>query len=104
MKDREDTRPAKLKAMTAQGQKKKLACRHCGKPGHFRQNCRKLAADNKKKGKPGKEKYKANKTATRKDEEYSSSSNDDALVAFHALSANTNGNRIVDSGATCNND
>ena len=104
VKDREDTRPAKLKAMTAQGQKRKFTCHHCGKPGHFRRNCRKLAADNKKKGKPGKEKHKANKAATRKDEEYNSSSNDDALVAFHALSANTNGNWIIDSGATCNND
>ena len=105
-----DPGPTRLKAMTAQGQKKKFTCHYCGKPGHFRRNCRKLAADNKKKVKLGtreKEKHKANKAAIKKDEEDGSSSCDsDALVAFHALSVNSSGNWIVDSGATshmCNN-
>ena len=105
MKDREDTGPAKLKAMTAKSQKRKFTCHYCGKPGHFRRNCRKLAADNEKKDKPGtkeKEKHKANQAATLKLEEDSYPSSDgDALVAFHALSANSGGNWIVDSGATC---
>ena len=105
MRDREDTGPAKLKAMTAKSQKRKFTCHYCGKPGHFRRNCRKLAADNEKKDKPGtkeKEKHKANQAATLKLEEDSYPSSDgDALVAFHALSANSGGNWIVDSGATC---
>ena len=105
MRDREDTGPAKLKAMTAKSQKRKFTCHYCGKPGHFRRNCRKLAADNEKKDKPRtkeKEKHKANQAATPKQEEDSYPSSDgDALIAFHALSANSGGNWIVDSGATC---
>ena len=110
VKDREDRRPTKLKEMTAQGQKRKFTCHYCGKPGHIKRNCRKLAADNEKRGKPGtKEKgdHKANKVATRKEEEGNSTSSDDSLIAFHALSANSSGNWIVDSGTTChmcNND
>ena len=62
VRDREGTRPAKLEAMTVQGQKRKFTCHYCGRPGHFRRNCRKLAAD-KEKGKLGtkeKQKHKAN--------------------------------------------
>ena len=104
MKEREDTVPGKPKAMTAQGRKKKFNCHYCGKPGHLRRNCRKLAADNEKKEKPGtkeKDKHKVNKASSRKHEENSESSDCDALVAFHALSANSRSNWIVDSGATC---
>ena len=100
VRDREGTRPAKLKAMTVQGQKRKFTC---GRPGHFRRNCRKLAAD-KEKGKLGtkeKQKHKANKAVIQKGDESSSSSDNHALVAFHALSATSTGNWIVDSGATC---
>jgi hypothetical protein len=110
VRDRDGTRPAKLKALTVQGQKKKFTCHYCGKPGHFKRNCRKLAADNEKRNKPGtkeKGRHQANNAATPKEEEDSSSTSDDALVAFHALSAKSNGNWIVNSGATwhmCNND
>ena len=98
-----DRGPTKLKAMTAQGQKRKFTCHYCKKPGHFRRDCRKLAADSTKKGKPDtkeKEKYKANQAA-RDDGKDDSSSSDDVLVAFHALSASSSSNWIVDSGATC---
>ena len=48
-----------------------------------------------------KQKHKANNAIIQKGDESSSSSDNDALVAFHALSATSTGNWIVDSGATC---
>ena len=101
-KTREEPRQTKLKAMTAQGQKKRFTCHYCGKPGHFRRNCRKLAADSEKRDKldtKDKERHKANKATTqRHDREVdgSSSYDSDALVAFHAFSANSSGTWIVD--------
>ena len=47
MKEREDTGHEKSKAMTAKGCKKTFTCHYCGKPGHFKRNCRKRAADEK---------------------------------------------------------
>ena len=83
--------------MTVQGQKRKFPC---GRPGHFRQNCRKLAAD-KEKGKFGtkeKQKGQSEQSSNEMGDKSSSSSDNDA---FHALSATSTGNWIVDSGATC---
>ena len=111
-KDREEIEGGCTKAMTAHnnfGQKKKFTCHYCGKPGHFKRNCRKLAFElanaNEKGNKSGfkakKEvKHKANK-ATSGHKDVSDSSSDDALVVCHALSAGSKGNWIVDSGATC---
>ena len=104
------------KAMTAHnsfGQKKKFTCHYCGRPGHLKQNCRKLAFElanfnAERKEKPGfkakgKMKHKANSaTSGHKNDSNSSSDDDnDALVVCHALSARSKGNWIVDSGATC---
>ena len=103
------------KAMTAHnsfGQKKKFTCHYCGRPGHLKRNCRKLAFElanfnAEKKEKPGfkakgKMKHKANSaTSGHKNDSNSSSDDDDALVVCHALSAGSKGNWIVDSGATC---
>ena len=111
-KDREEIEGGRTKALTAHnnfGQKKKFTCHYCGKPGHFKRNCRKLAFElanaNEKGNKSGfkakKEvKHKANK-ATSGHKDVSDSSSDDALVVCHALSAGSKGNWIVDSGATC---
>ena len=61
---------------------------YSGKPGQFKWNCHKLAADNEKKEKSDfkakKEKHKANKTTVEQD-----SSDDDALIVTYALSANS---------------
>ena len=100
MKEREDTGHEKSKAMTAKGRKKTFTCHYCGKSGHFKRNCRKRAADEKENPSGN----KANKAASGKNEEStenSESSDSDALIAFHALSADSRCNWIVDSGATC---
>lgn len=114
MKDREENEGGRTKAMTAHnnfGQKRKFTCHYCGKPGHLKRNCRKLAfelATAEKKDKSGfnakrEVKHKANKAiATSGHKNISnSSSDDDALVVCHALSARSRGNWTIDSGATC---
>ena len=73
------------------------------KLGHFKSNCRKWFADRKDKASSNKkEKWKVNKAASQNDEEnVEESSDSDALDVFHAILANSRGNWIVDSGATC---
>ena len=109
MKDWEESEGRHTKAMTAHnfGQKKKFTCHYCGKPDHLKRNrwklAFKLATVNEKKEKSGfkaknEMKHKANKaTSGHKD----TSSDEDALVVCHALSARSKGTWIVDSGATC---
>ena len=93
------------KAFTAghrrENPKKLLTCHFCKKPGHFKRNCRKLAQlqKNEKAVKPI-AKHSASK-ATTNEQVSSSTSDDEALVIGHALSATSRGNWIVDSGATC---
>jgi len=82
------------------GESTSFNCHYCGKPGHFKRNCRKLAADNKKEKfdfKAKKEIHKANKATVEQ-----GSSDDDALVVTHALSSNleSSSSWIIDSGAT----
>ena len=112
MKDRKENEGGHTKAMMAHnsfGQKKKFTCHYCGKPGHFKRNCRKLASElatNEKREKSGfKAKrevtHKANKATSGHKDVGNSSSEDDALVVCHALSARSKDNWIVDSGATC---
>ena len=86
------------KALTAKGNpKRRLTCHFCKKPGHFKRNCRKFAAQLQVNDNP---KHSANKAAA-KEQESSSTSNDEAMVVSHALSATSRGNWIIDSGATC---
>ena len=81
------------KALTASGTTpRQLTCHFCKKPGHFKRNCRKFAAQLQA------NKDSANKAAAR---ESSSSSDDEAMVVSHALSATSKGTWIIDSGATC---
>ena len=77
--------------------KKQLKCHFCKKPGHFRRDCRKYAAQLQTNEKPGKTKHVASNAATKE----SSSSDDEVMLVSHAFSAMSRGKWIVDSGATC---
>lgn len=94
------------KAFAARGNPRRyLTCHYCNKPGHTKRDCRKLAAkwqSNEKTGTPKYQpKYSANKAAATNEQESSSTSDDEAMVVSHALSATSRGNWIIDSGATC---
>lgn len=67
---------------------KQFTCHYCKKPGHFKKDCRKFLASQKKQ-------HGASPAETRADEE--------GLVTVHALAATctSRGSWIVDSGATC---
>ena len=84
----------------ARTRNKKFKCHYCGKPGHIKCECRKLAADNKKKeSKERKEsKHRANHA---QQNDSTSSSDEDAIFITHALGARSASNNwIVDSGMT----
>ena len=97
------------KAMTAYHHKRNvIKCHYCGTPGHIKRNCCILAADERKvdsgskRKSDTKSKAQANKATAQKPEDDTSSSSDcNALVVSHALSASTTSNWIIDSGATC---
>ena len=97
------------KAMAAYRHKRNtVICHYCEKPGHIKRNCRKLVADERKTNSGSKHKSdtkpkaQANKATAQKPEDDSSSSSDcNALVVSHALSASATSNWIIDSGATC---
>ena len=98
--DKESSGSSTSKALTIARSKAVLTCFHCGKPGHFKRNCRLLAKDDRKPKQFRRNKNshpKANKASARRD----SDSENEALVVEHVLQAGTMGNWIVDSGATC---
>ena len=67
--------------------KKPFTCHYCKKPGHFKRDCRKFLASQRK--------QQAASTAEAKNGE-------EGLVTIHALATTTSkGSWIVDSGATC---
>ena len=67
--------------------KKPFTCNYCKKPGHFKRDCRKFLASQKKQ-------QSASTAEAKSDEE--------GLVSIHALATTTpKGSWIVDSGATC---
>ena len=113
MKERDGASTSGERAMPVNRFKKKgIKCHYCGKLGHIKRNCRILAADERKSksghanGRPD-TKQKANKAEVRSKDYSTSSSDSDALIVGHALSASATNSWIVDSGATshmCNSD
>ena len=71
------------------GHKKQFTCHFCKKAGHFKRDCRKFLASQKKR-------EEANTAET-----HESRSDGEALVTTHALASVSRGSWIVDSGATC---
>ena len=101
MKDRKGTDTSCDKVMTAkQPFKRGPKCHYCGKFGHIKRNCRKLAqetkSDSSNRDKP---KHGANAAEARQTD---SSSSDSEIVVRHAFSASASKHDswIVDSGAT----
>lgn len=83
----EDSRKA-LTAGQNKGFRKPFTCHYCHKPGHFKKDCRKYLAAQKK---------QASVAEKKKNPE----SDGEAFVTIHALAATTSGTWIIDSGATC---
>ena len=84
--------------------KSKLTCHFCGKPGHFKRDCMKWAAHQKKSEPYAGSKQKQSASTAEGPEAKSSSEESDTetmMVTTHALSTVSRGKWIVDSGATC---
>ena len=78
-----------VKQKNFKGHKKQFTCHFCKKPGHFKRDCRKFLASQKKR-------EEANTAET-----HESRSDGEALVTTHALASVSRGSWIVDLGATC---
>ena len=75
--------------------KSKLICHFCGKPGHFKRNCRKWAAEKKNEQSTGSGQKQSASPAEASDDDMES-----MMITTHAFSTVSNGKWIVDSGAT----
>ena len=78
--------------------KRQLTCHFCNKPGHFKRDCRKWAAQ-KKKNEAASSDNRKQLASTANAE--SSSDSETIMMTTHALSSVSRGKWIVDSGATC---
>ena len=76
----------------------KLTCHFCGKPGHFKRECRKWAAEKKKRSEQttGSSNKQLASTAEAPEDD-----TETMMITTHALSTVSRGKWIVDSGATC---
>ena len=74
-----------LVAGQTQRPKTSFTCHYCKKPGHFKRDCRKFIASQKKQ-------HGASPAEAKTDE---------ALATVHALTTTSKGSWIIDSGATC---
>ena len=85
--------------------RKLLTCHFCNKPGHFKRDCRKWAAQ-KKKDETRTSKHKQSASTADTGTSTSSKAENDSdsesiMVTTHALASVCKGKWIVDSGATC---
>ena len=92
--------PSALGNPSASGnhRRQQLVCHYCKKPGHFKRNCRKLAASQRQGSEETKSKHSTNSVAAKEQE--SSSTDDEAMVVGHALSA-TSRESSMDSQFWC---
>lgn len=104
MRNRDDSGngEALTKAMAAYRPRNRasIKCFYCGKFGHIQRFCR-IRAEDESKAKSEKSNTKQKAAHKPQNEDSSSCSEGDAVVASHALTANVASNWIVDSGATC---
>ena len=77
------------KALVANRKTKQFTCHFCKKPGHFKRDCRKFLASQKK------------QVANTAEGREGSGSDGEVLVTTHALATTSRAGWIVDSGATC---
>lgn len=73
--------------------KKTFTCHHCGKPGHYKRDCRKWAKSQAEKDKKGGAKRSGYQPGSR-------DTNQDAMLIGQALTAKSGREWLVDSGAT----
>ena len=85
----------KALAVKSKNAKKRATCHHCGKLGHYKRDCWKLAADRRTKSQK-ESKHEASLVA----EQVDSAGDDEVLMVGHAMVTGPSGSWIVDSGAT----
>jgi len=79
--------------------KKQFTCHFCGKPGHFKKDCR-LFAQKQSEGRGGGPKFTPGQSAHLAEEEKADSKSEEALVSQTHLVVSKQ-DWLVDSGATC---
>ena len=83
----EESRKALISQNKGYKKPKSFTCHYCQKPGHYKKDCRKFLAAQKKQASLAKKEDPG--------------SDNEAFVTIHALAGSSSGSWIVDSGATC---